>query len=257
MKARFETGNRRPEYGNRTEAAGLILKPGNQEPIPGVPGFPAFESIPFCRAIRGRLGDRVYKTYGAKIVVTRVPCFDGYVPTVAQRQRREKMRAATAYAQAVQADPAARAVYVAAAKALGRQPFRLDVSDFLRGRSRVKLAPATSTRVAPDSSEPSKQRAIGPNAKTPRTEPRYAKGSGCAYACRRLAGAKSNPRDRLRSYSLPSKAYRRSPRSGLAFIPGAKPQARAARGGLLRLWLHSRNGGAARLRPIIQLQRSG
>ena len=95
-----------------------------------------------CSAIRGRVGDRVYKTYGDKLVVTRVPRFDGHVPSVAQRQRREKLRAATAYAQAVYADPAAKAVYVVAAKQLGRQPFRLAVSDFLRGRPRVMLHPA-------------------------------------------------------------------------------------------------------------------
>ena len=98
-----------------------------------------FAGIPY-RAIRGRRGDRVYKTYGDKVIVTRVPCFDGYVPTAAQRERREKLRAATAYAQAVYAHPAAKAIYVAAAKQLGRQPFRLAVADFLRGRSRVMLA---------------------------------------------------------------------------------------------------------------------
>jgi hypothetical protein len=87
------------------------------------------------------MGDRVYKTYGDKIVVTRVPCFDGHVPTAAQRQRRAKMRAATAYAQAVYADPVAKAIYAAAAKLLGRQPFRLAVADYLRGRPRVKLDP--------------------------------------------------------------------------------------------------------------------
>lgn len=43
------------------------------------------------------------------------------------------MRAATAYAQAVQADPIAKAIYVAAAKQFGRQPFRLAVSDFSNG----------------------------------------------------------------------------------------------------------------------------
>ena len=99
-----------------------------------------------CSAIRGRVGDRVYKTYGDKLVVTRVPRFDGYVPSVAQRQRREKMRAATVYAQAVYADPAAKAVYVAAAKQLGRQPFRLAVSDFLQGHARVALDATTKPR---------------------------------------------------------------------------------------------------------------
>jgi hypothetical protein len=100
-------------------------------------------------AIRGRLGDHVFKTYGDKIVVTRVPCFDGYQPSAAQRDRRERMRAATAYARAVYADPSSKAVYVAAAKQLGRQPFRLAVSDFLRGRTRVPVE--SGRRVEPDS----------------------------------------------------------------------------------------------------------
>jgi hypothetical protein len=68
----------------------------------------------------------------------------------AQRERRDRMRAATAFAQSVYADPAAKAVYVAAAKSLGRQPFRLAVSDFLHGRTRIPpfvpcMAPSPET----------------------------------------------------------------------------------------------------------------
>jgi hypothetical protein len=95
-------------------------------------------------ALRGRLGDRVFKTYGDKIVITRIPQFDGYVPSAAQCDQRAKMRAATAYARAVYADPAAKAFYVAAARNLGRQPFRLDLSDFLRGHARVTIDVARS-----------------------------------------------------------------------------------------------------------------
>jgi hypothetical protein len=99
----------------------------------------SISGIPGCRSIRGRVGDRVYKTYGDKIIVTRVPRFDGYIPSAAQRDRRDKMRAATAYAHAVYIMPAAKAVYVAAARQLGRHPFRLAVSDFLNARPRVTL----------------------------------------------------------------------------------------------------------------------
>jgi hypothetical protein len=95
-------------------------------------------------ALRGRLGDRVFKTYGDKIVITRVPCFDGYVPSAAQCDQRAKLRAATAYARAVYADPSAKAIYVEAARKLGRQPFRLDLSDFLRGHARVTIDVARS-----------------------------------------------------------------------------------------------------------------
>ena len=43
-------------------------------------------------SIRGRVGDRVYKRYGDRIIVTRMPRFDGYEPTPAQPERREKIR---------------------------------------------------------------------------------------------------------------------------------------------------------------------
>ena len=47
---------------------------------------------PAFTAIRGRVGDIVFKTYrargGNKIVLTRVPCFEGYVPSPAQVARR-------------------------------------------------------------------------------------------------------------------------------------------------------------------------
>jgi hypothetical protein len=141
LERRMTRRNRRPELGNRREKAGLSRKPDDQEPKLGVHDFLA-GIILLSRAFRGRVGERVYKTYGDKIIVTRVPRFDGYVPSVAQRGRRDKMRAATAYARAVYADPAAKAVYVAAARQLGRQPFRLAVSDFLRGRPRVSLTAA-------------------------------------------------------------------------------------------------------------------
>ena len=82
-------------------------------------------------ALHGRVGDRIYKTYGRKVVETRVPCFDGYIPTTAQHARRALLREATAFAQRIYADPAAKAAYVAAARRLHRQPFRLAIADYL------------------------------------------------------------------------------------------------------------------------------
>jgi hypothetical protein len=40
-------------------------------------------------------------------------------------------------------------VYVAAARKLGRQPFRLAVSDFLRGHARVTTVTSNATQAAP------------------------------------------------------------------------------------------------------------
>lgn len=91
-------------------------------------------SLPI-RAIRGRVWDVVFKTYGRKIVVTCVPSFEGYVPSAAQRARRDRLREATAFAQRVYSEPAAKAFYLAVAKKLGRQAFRLAVSDYLAGHA--------------------------------------------------------------------------------------------------------------------------
>lgn len=40
---------------------------------------------PLFTAIRGRVGDVVYKTYRDKVVVTRVPRMEGLVATLGQR----------------------------------------------------------------------------------------------------------------------------------------------------------------------------
>jgi hypothetical protein len=170
-------------------------------------------------ALRGRLGDRVFKTYGDKIVITRVPRFEGYVPSAAQRDRRNRMRAATAYARAVYANPAAKAVYVASATQLGRQPFRLAVSDFLRGHTRVTLEP-TTTREGQGGElilKPDSHAAPIHKAQRRQRQTRIRKG-------RRL---------RMR----PSPSFGDEGQSKAIFVwpfPGSKPQAGCARGGARR-----------------------
>jgi hypothetical protein len=83
-------------------------------------------------AIRGRVGDVVFKTYRDKIVMTRVPRFVPGAATPAQRARRDRLKAATAFARRVYANTRAKACYADAARRLGRQPFRLAISDHLR-----------------------------------------------------------------------------------------------------------------------------
>jgi hypothetical protein len=83
-------------------------------------------------AIRGRVGDVVFKTYRDKVVMTRVPRFTSVVATPAQRARRDRLKAATAFAHRVYASTRAKAYYTEAARRLGRQPFRLAISDHLR-----------------------------------------------------------------------------------------------------------------------------
>ena len=170
-------------------------------------------------ALRGRLGNRVFKTYGDKIVITRVPRFDGYVPSAAQRDRRDRMRAATAFARAVYADPAAKTIYVAAARQLGRQPFRLAVADFLRGHARVTVA-ATTTREGQGGEVILKPESQEPNL-----------GVSWLPDSRRVSRGGAEPRRRPIRYAAPShKARRRKGRTcPIAFTGGRK-----GRGGSLR-----------------------
>ena len=130
---------RHPGYSNEgwLERRAQSREAQSSLPAPDSP-LSALDLAPFVTAIRGRVGNVVFKTYGRKIIVTRVPCFDGYVPSAAQRARRDRMRDATACAKRVYADAAAKAFYIAAARKLGRQPFRLAVSDYLSGHARMK-----------------------------------------------------------------------------------------------------------------------
>lgn len=89
--------SRRPS--NRSQVAGSRLPGFRIYPSQSPRGLLPFAGIP-CVAIHGRVGDRVYKTYGDTFVVTRVPRFEGYVPSAAQRERRDKLRAAIAFAKA-------------------------------------------------------------------------------------------------------------------------------------------------------------
>jgi hypothetical protein len=108
--------------------------------------MPIVHLNPLITAIHGRVGNVVFKTYrGNRIVMTRMPRFDGYVPTPAQRARRKRMAEATAYAQQVYADPEQKALYIAGAKKLRRQPFRLAISDHL---AREKLLEKSRTAAA-------------------------------------------------------------------------------------------------------------
>lgn len=118
--------------------------------------------------VRGRVGDVVFKTYGRKIVISRVPRFDGRPPTAAQRARRDKMRAATAFAKRVYADPAAKAFYITAAQALGKKPLRLAVSDHLAHHARVSAAERILNPRHPESATPARAGAAAGGARQSR-----------------------------------------------------------------------------------------
>lgn len=83
------------------------------------------------RGLRGRIGDLIYKQYGDKVVVTRVPKFSGQW-SKKQHDRRKKFGDASAYAERVRSDPELRAVYAPAAKKrrMAIRPFA--IKDYLQ-----------------------------------------------------------------------------------------------------------------------------
>lgn len=96
--------DRSPRLATHSEASPKVHRILNEGCRPWTPRpIPSFLSY-----VRGRVDDCVYKRYGNRTVVTRVPSFDGYVPTAAQRSQRDRMRAATAFAKQVYAHAAAK-----------------------------------------------------------------------------------------------------------------------------------------------------
>lgn len=80
----------------------------------------------------GRVGNLIYKQYGDKVVVTRIPTFSGkWSPK--QKAARKKFGAASKFAEQIRADPALRALYAQAAKKhrIAIRPFA--IKDFLQG----------------------------------------------------------------------------------------------------------------------------
>lgn len=90
---------------------------------------------PILERVRGKVGDLVFKRYEDAVVITRKPDFEGVAPTAAQLAHRERFREAALYGKLVMADPAAKALYVEAAKAKGQPVFSLTVADFFNAPS--------------------------------------------------------------------------------------------------------------------------
>jgi hypothetical protein len=86
--------------------------------------------------IRGKIGNLVYRrTASGKLITTKCPDMSNVEWSPAQIEQRERMKAATAYAKAAMADPRLRALYEKRAKKTKRQPFRLAVSDYCKGKN--------------------------------------------------------------------------------------------------------------------------
>jgi hypothetical protein len=85
---------------------------------------------PIIEQVRGQIGDLVFKRYNDEVVIARKPELDGLDPSAAQLAARERFRQAVLYGKVVMGDPAAKAVYDAAAKTKQQPVFSLAVADF-------------------------------------------------------------------------------------------------------------------------------
>ena len=85
---------------------------------------------PVMEAMRGSIGDLVFRRFGEEVVVGRKPDPSVHPPTPGQQAVRERFRLAAVYGKTVLADPATKAVYAAAAKGKGLPVFALTIADF-------------------------------------------------------------------------------------------------------------------------------
>ena len=84
--------------------------------------------------IKGSLGDVVFRTSpSGEIIVSKKPDMSKVEWSPAQKAHRRRFKAAIAYANAAMADPDVRAEYEKQAAEQNRQPFRVAVSDYLKG----------------------------------------------------------------------------------------------------------------------------
>ncbi len=84
---------------------------------------------PALRGIRGNLGEMVFQRRGDKLFLVHRASFEGYTPTQAQQENRERFAWAARYGKRAQADPAARALYAPRAQAERRPIFRIAMRD--------------------------------------------------------------------------------------------------------------------------------
>ena len=90
---------------------------------------------PVMEQIRGHLGELVFKRYGDGVIVTRKADLEGLTPTPAQAEHRARFQQAAQYGRSVMADPALKAVYLAASKERGIPLFSCTIADFFNAPS--------------------------------------------------------------------------------------------------------------------------
>lgn len=88
---------------------------------------------PGLRELRGKMGDWTYRVMYGRQTVMKTPDMSNVKWSKAQNANRGRFAEAIAYAKQAMADPKVRAHYEKLGKNLGRQPFRVAVSDFCAG----------------------------------------------------------------------------------------------------------------------------
>ena len=88
------------------------------------------------RHLRGRVGDLIYKWYGDRLVITKVPKRSKKKPTAKKRASCNHFSLASDYAEESRENPVLWAVYVAAAKPRRIPPRSMAIADF---RARPKI----------------------------------------------------------------------------------------------------------------------
>ena len=99
---------------------------------------------PTVERLSGKIGGMTYRWMYGKQTIMKTPDMSRVKWSEAQKDNRERFREAIAYARQSMAEPEVRAHYEKAGKQVGRQPFRVAVSDFYAGKNLVEKNPRTS-----------------------------------------------------------------------------------------------------------------
>jgi hypothetical protein len=92
------------------------------------------ELNPMIKEFRGALGDIVFRVSpSGKTFISKRPDMSNVRWSKAQKDHRQRFKQATAYAKAAMADPNLRAVYEKRAVKEHRLPYRVALSDHLKG----------------------------------------------------------------------------------------------------------------------------
>ena len=82
--------------------------------------------------LRGQIGKQiVVKRYGTKTVITAYPDMSGVKPSKLQKTKRKRFAAAVAYAQAINNDPAKKALYAKKIRK-GQTVYHYAIKEYLR-----------------------------------------------------------------------------------------------------------------------------